>query len=324
MRVAAIWLAFGAALTSGAPAAGGGDEFPSKLIRIIVPYPAGGSTDIMARALQEPLGQLLGQPIVIENRAGAAGLIGVKDVAKSDPDGHTLLFANNGPISIVPLLAKDSGVDALKDFASVSLVSRAPLQLLVHPSVPADDVAGFIAYAKAQPQATLYASAGAGSLGHLSTERFADRTGIKLTHVSYRGQAPTTLAILTGEVKLLITTGSDLLNDYVKEGKIKVLGVSSPGPSVVAPGVEPIVKTVPGYIVDVWFGLLAPAATPPDVIAKLIGALKIVLAEPGLRSRFIGYGVEATWSRPAELDGIIAGEIPEWRRIIDERGMKQQ
>lgn len=312
-----------AALTLDASAAAA-QGFPSRPIRLIVPYPAGGSTDIMARALQEPMAKLLGQPLVIENRAGAAGVVGAKEVAKAEPDGHTLLFANNGPVSIAPLLQKDAGFDPLKSFAPVSLVSMAPLVLVSHSSVPAHDVASLIAYAKAQDDGTLYASAGPGSLGHLSTERFANLAGIKLTHVSYRGQAPTTLAVLTGEVKLLLTTTSDLMNDYIKEGKIKLLGVSSRAPSAVAPGAEPIAKTLPGFTVDVWFGILAPAATPPDIVGKLNDALKTVLAAPDLRQRFIGYGVEATSSAPAELAGIIAAEIPDWRRIIEDRSVKVQ
>lgn len=300
------------------------DSFPSRPIRLIVPYPAGGSTDIMARALQEPMAKILGQPLVIDNRGGAAGTTGANEAARSDPDGYTLLFANNGPISIAPLLQKGVDFDPLKSFAPVSLVSKAPLVLVASEKVPVNDVAGLIAYAKAQTKPMLYATAGPGSLGHLSTERLLNQAGLQMVHVPYRGQAPTTLAVFAGEVDILLTTASDTLNQHIQSGKVKLLGVSSPQVSPVAPGAAPIGDALKGYAVETWFGLLAPAGTPADVIAKLNAALVTVLAMPQLRDRFLTYGVEAASSTPAELGAIVAAEIPAWRKVIEERNVKAE
>jgi tripartite-type tricarboxylate transporter receptor subunit TctC len=170
----------------------------------------------------------------------------------------------------------------------------------------------------------LYATAGPGSLGHLSTERFLNQAGLQMVHVPYRGQAPTTYAIMAGEVDLLLTTTSDTLNEYIRMGKVKLLGVSSSGTSPVAPGAAPIGNALNGYAVETWFGILAPAGTPPDVVEKLNAALKSVLATPQIRDRFLGYGVEASSSTPAELTAIIAAEIPSWRKVIQERNVKAE
>lgn len=313
--VLALWLV---ALAGSAAA----DDYPSRAIRLIVPYPAGGSTDIMARTLQEPLAKILGQPIIIENRGGAAGTTGASEAARAAPDGYTLLFANNGPISIAPLLQKDIGFDPLKSYAPVSLVSKAPLVLVASEKVPVSDVAGLIAYSKAQSKPMLYATAGPGSLGHLSTERFLNQAGLQMIHVPYRGQAPTTLAIFAGEVDILLTTASDTLNEHIRSGKVKLLGVSSPQSSPAAPGAVPIGKVLNGYSVETWFGILAPAGTPPHILQKLNAALGTTLAAPQLRDRFLTFGVEAVASTPAELTAIIAEEIPLWRKVIEERRVK--
>jgi len=302
----------------------GADNYPSRPIRLIVPYPAGGSTDIMARALQEPMAKILGQPLVIDNRGGAAGTTGANEAARADADGYTLLFANNGPISIAPLLQKGVDFDPLKSFAPVSLVSKAPLVLVASEKVPVNDAAGLIAYARAQGKPMLYATAGPGSLGHLSTERFLNQAGLQMVHVPYRGQAPTTLAIFAGEVDILLTTTSDTLNEHIRSGKVKLLGVSSPEPSAVAPGAMAIGNVLKGYSVETWFGILAPAGTPPEIVGKLNAAIGTTLAMPQLRDRFLAYGVEAATSTPAQLSAIIAAEIPAWRKVIEERHVKTE
>jgi tripartite-type tricarboxylate transporter receptor subunit TctC len=300
------------------------DNYPSRPIRLIVPYPAGGSTDIMARALQEPMAKILGQPLIIDNRGGAAGTAGANEAARAGADGYTLLFANNGPISIAPLFQKGVDFDPLKSFAPVSLVSKAPLVLVASEKVPAKDTAGLIAYAKAQGKPMLYATAGPGSLGHLSTERFLNQAGLQMIHVPYRGQALTTFAIFAGEVDILLTTTSDTLNEHVRSGKVKLLGVSSPEPSVVAPGAAPIGNALKGYSVETWFGILAPAGTSPEIVSKLNAAIRTTLEMPQLRDRFLTYGVEAATSTPAELSAIIAAEIPAWRKVIEDRNVKAE
>lgn len=292
-------------------------QYPDKPIKLIVPYSPGGTTDIMARTLQEPLSKVLGQPVIVDNKAGAAGAIGTKQVAISPADGYTLIFGNNGPSAIIPLIQKDVGYDPVKDFAPVSLVSIAPLTLVVHPSVPATNVKELIAWAKTQPGGIDYATAGAGSLGHLSTELFGKEAGIKLNHVPYKGQAPSTMAVLNGEVKLLLTTSSDTQDAAVKAGKLKLLGVSTPKPSPLMPSAPTIGQSLPGYETVVWFGILAPAGTPAPVINRLNAAIREVLAQPEIQKKFVGYGCIATASTPQEFAAMIAAEVPKWKSIVE-------
>ena len=313
-----------AALTLAGVVTASAEDFPTRPIRLVVPYPPGGTTDIMARVLQEPMAKFLGQPVIVENKPGVAGMIGTLEVARGKADGYTLLFANNG-ISIAPFLQKTAEFDPRTSLAAVSRVSRAPFFLTVGSRVPVTDVAGFIEYVKGRPDKVLYASAGPGSFGHLASELFAQRAGLKMVHVPYRGQAPTTQAILAGEVEMLLSTTSSQMNAFISEGKVKLLGVSSAEPSPLAPpGTAVIAKTLPSYVVDVWFGILVASGTPPDVVAKLNAALVATLAAPDIQQRFAGFGVEAAASTPAELNGIIAAEVPEWQKIIVERGIKAE
>ncbi|WP_296328679.1 tripartite tricarboxylate transporter substrate binding protein [Reyranella sp.] len=291
--------------------------YPDRPIRLVVPYAPGGTTDIMARTLQEPLSKALGQPIIVDNKAGAAGAIGTKQVATAAPDGYTLIFGNNGPSAIVPLIQKDVGYDPVKDFAPVSLVSIAPLTLVVHPSVPASNVKELIAWIKTQPNGVEYATAGAGSFGHLATESFGKDAGLKLIHVPYKGQAPSTMAVLNGEVKILLTTSSDMQDAAVKGGKLKLLAVSTATPSPLMPGTPTIGQSLPGYAAVVWFGILAPAGTPAPVIARLNAAIREVLANPELQQKFVGYGGVATASTPQEFADMISAEVPKWKSVIE-------
>jgi tripartite-type tricarboxylate transporter receptor subunit TctC len=201
-------------------------------------------------------------------------------------------------------------------------VSTAPLVLVVHPSVPGNDVKSLIDYAKSKPDGLLYGSAGPGSLGHLSTELFAERAGIKLNHVPYKGQAPSTMGTLAGEVSILLSSASATTYDFAKEGKLKILGVSSAKPSPVVPGARPIGETLPGFEVNIWFGILGPAGIPAPVVAKLQAALVKTLADPTLKERFLAFGVEATSSTSAELGAIMAKEAPEWKKVIEQRNIK--
>jgi tripartite-type tricarboxylate transporter receptor subunit TctC len=299
-------------------------QYPDKPIRLVVPYAPGGTTDIMARTLQEPLSKILGQTVIVDNKAGAAGAIGTAQVAHAAPDGYTLIFGNNGPSAIVPLIQKDVGYDPIKDFAPVSLVSIAPMTLVVHPSVPAGNVKELIAYANAQPNGVEYATAGAGSLGHLATELFGKEAGIKLVHVPYKGQGPSTMAVLNGEVKMLLTTSSDTQDAAVRAGKLRLLGVSTAKPSPLMPGAPTINQSLPGYEVSVWFGILAPAGTPAPVIAKLNAAIREVLANPELQQKFVGFGCIATPSTPQEFANMIGAEVPKWKSVVETQKITTQ
>jgi tripartite-type tricarboxylate transporter receptor subunit TctC len=314
-----------AALLLGAlPVTAAAQQYPDKPIRLVVPYAPGGTTDIMARTLQEPLSKVLGQTVIVDNKAGAAGAIGTAQVANAAPDGYTLIFGNNGPSAIVPLIQKGVGYDPIKDFAPISLVSLAPMTLVVHPSVPVGTVKELIDFARKQPDGLEYGTAGAGSLGHLATELFGKEAGIKLVHVPYKGQALSTMGVLNGEVKLLITTSSDSQDAAVKAGKLKLLGVSTAQPSPLMPGAPTIGESLPGYEASVWFGILAPARTPKPVVDKLNAAIRQVLAQPDVQKRFLGYGCIATASTPQEFAAMIGAEVPKWKGVVEAANITTQ
>jgi tripartite-type tricarboxylate transporter receptor subunit TctC len=312
-----------AAAAIGLPGAAFAQAFPNKPITIVVPYPPGGTTDALARLMQEPLQKQLGQPVVIDNRPGASAVLGTKLVAKAAPDGYTLLFPNNGLV-ISPQVSKEANYAPLKDFAPVSLVSLQPMVLVINPSVPATTTQQFIDYAKANPGKVEYASAGPASFGQLSSELFARRAGISLLHVPYKGQAPTTQAVLTGEVKMLLSTTSPQLNAFAKEGRLRMLGTGSAQPSTLAPGAVPLSQTLPNFHLEVWFGLFAPAGTPPDVVARLNDAIVKVLATPDIKTRFEQAGALAASSTPEQLGTRIADEYASWAAVIKDAGIKPE
>jgi tripartite-type tricarboxylate transporter receptor subunit TctC len=306
------------AIGSGAVA----QPYPTKPIRLLVPYAPGGTTDIMARALQEPMQKSLGQPLVIENKAGGAGSIAMREVARSAPDGYNIAFVNGGLVSTTPVLQKDAGYDGVKDFAPVGLVSVAPMFVVANGNVPVNDLKAFIDYARSNPGKVEYASAGPGSFGHLSSELFARAAGIKMVHVPYKGQAPTTNAVMTGEVKLLITTASATMNSHIASGKLKLLAVGSAEPSPLAPGTPTVSSVLPGYKAETWFALLAPAGTPSDVVTRLNDALGKALAQSDMQQRFTSFGMIAKSSTPEALRQLIIEDVKTWGSVIRETGIK--
>lgn len=306
-----------AAVSPGLSAQG----FPSKPVKLLVPYAPGGTTDLMARALQEPMQKTLGQPVVVDNRAGGAGSIAMREAARATADGYTLVFVNSGQMSVTPLVQKDAGYDSVKDFAPVGLVSLAPMFVVVNGEVPASDLKGFIQYIKQQPNGVDYATAGVGSFGHLSSELFARMAGVKMVHVPYKGQGPTTNAVMTGEVKLLITTPSGAMNSHIASGKLKLLGVGSTEVSPLAPNTPPVATVLPGYKAETWFAVLSAAGTPPEAIAKLNDALAKALAQPDMRERFTGFGLIAKSSTPQQLRDMIAEDVARWAPIVRQLGL---
>ena len=295
--------------------------FPSKPIKLLVPYAPGGTTDIMARVLQEPMQKALGQPLIVENRAGGAGSIAMREAARAPADGYTLVFINNGQIAVTPVLQKDAGYDGIRDYAPVGMVSAAAMFVTVNGAVPADNLRDFIEYARKNPNALEYATAGAGSFGHLSSEMFLRMAGIKMVHVPYKGQAPTVNALLTGEVKMLITTPSAAMTSLIASGKLKLLAVGSSEPSPLAPGTPTVSSVLPDYRAESWFALLAPAGTPPEVIAKLNAALREVLTMPDVKQKLLDLGIEARASSPAEMKAKLVDDIAKWTKVIDQAGI---
>jgi tripartite-type tricarboxylate transporter receptor subunit TctC len=299
------------------------DNFPSRPITIVVPYPAGGTSDGQVRMIQERLSKLLGQPVVVENRAGASGAIGAQFVARSKADGYTLLYPNTG-VLIAPIVNEKAGYDALKDFKPITLVTSVPMVLVAPKSMPGNSLADFIQYARSQPNGVMYASAGPASFGHLASARFAQMAGIKVEHVPYKGEANTTLAVRSGEVQMLLTTPSSAMLGQVQQGNIKLLGVGTAKPSPVLPDAPTLNKTVPGFTSEIWFGLLAPAGTPNGVVSKIHAAVKTIMADEAIRSQLQPTGAVPQTSTPAEFAKLMKDESAQLRSVVRQYGIKAE
>lgn len=298
-------------------------SYPNKPIKIIVPYPAGGLSDFQVRSMAEPLGKLMGQPILVENKSGASGAIGTQAAAASPGDGYTLAFVNNGLV-ITPHLNKQAGYDPIKDLTPISVVTTSPMVMVVNPSIPVNDVREFIRYVKSQQSGVEYGSAGTASFGHMATALFSQATGLNMVHIPYKGEAPMTMALRSGEVKVLITTPSPSMMGAVKEGKLKLLGVASSQPAPLLPGVKQISETVPGFTAEVWFGLFAPSSTPPEIIAKLNEAVTKVVALPEIKEKFAGVGALATSNSSMAFGQIVKDESLRWGELIRKAGIKAE
>jgi len=295
-------------------------NYPTRPIRMIVPYPPAGGTDVVARILADPLSTALGQPIVIDNRGGAAGNLGTDLAAKAPPDGYTILFTLSSH-TINPKLYDNLPFDVERDFAPISLAALSPQILVANPSVPANNVRELIALAKAQPGKLNFASVGTGSPGHIAGELFKLKTGVDMVHVPYKGGGPAVTDTLGGQVQLLFVTLPAAMQ-YVKAGKLKALAVTSDKRSQAAPEIPTIAETVPECIVNSWYGALAPAKTPPAIIAKLQAAFAKVLAMPEVKAKLFQQGAEATSSSSAEFDARIRAELKQWEYVIREAKIK--
>ncbi|MEO9230725.1 MAG: tripartite tricarboxylate transporter substrate binding protein [Devosia sp.] len=288
--------------------------FPSKPIRIVVPYAAGGSTDQLARAIQQPMAEILGQPVIIDNKPGAAGTIGVNDVVRAPADGYTLVFGNTGPNAIVQLMRKVP-YDPLKDLSPISTVVFTPMILAVPSDLPVHNVKEYLAYAKQKADTMNYGSVGIGSLSHLTGEYFNELAGIKMQHIPYNGGAPMMTAFLGGQIQGAFVTGLDGAA-LVASGKVKYLAVATPTRTDVVPGLPAIAEDVKGFKSVAWFGILAPKGIPADVAAKLHAAVVAAVNKPEVRKMFADRKVEAKSSTPAELEAIIKEEIAQWGPVI--------
>jgi tripartite-type tricarboxylate transporter receptor subunit TctC len=299
---------------------GSAQDYPTRPVTFIVPFAAGGGVDSIMRRLSDELQKALGQPIIIENKSGASGVIAAREVIRAKPDGYTLFFVNNGNLAVTPAVVKDANYDGVKDFTPIALVSSAAMVAVVPASVPANDVKGFIDYAKANPVA--YASAGVGSFGQLATELFANRAGIKMTHVPYKGQGPTTTAAVAGEVQLLITTPSGAMNEFINQKRLKLLAVTSPEPSPLAPGTPTIASVLPGYAAESWFAIIGPAGMPADLVAKLNAAISTAVMAPEIQERFKTFGVVAKTTTPQKLTQMVAEEVARWTPVIRDNNIR--
>ena len=322
-RLATLHAATFALIALIVPVAAAAQEYPSRPIRFIVPYPPAGGTDIVARILTEPLSAVLGQPIIIDNKGGAAGNVGTDIAAKAPPDGYSILFTLSSH-TINPKLYDKLPFDVEQDFAPISLAAMIPQILVVHPSVPAGNVKELIALAKANPGKLNYASVGTGSPGHIAGELFKLRTGVDIVHIPYKGGGPAVVDTIGGQVQLLFVS-MPAAWQHVKAGKLKAIAVTSAKRSVAAPEVPTIAESgIPDYVVDSWYGALAPAKTPPAVIAKLNAAFAKVLESKEVREKLLLQGAEATSSTPAEFDRVIRDELQKWEYVIRAANIKPE
>ena len=322
MKTAARFLLTICALA--APALACAQSYPVKPIRFIVPFPPGGPTDTHSRWAGQQLNVAFGQPVVVENRAGAAGIIGTEVAAKAPADGYTLLGGNPGPLTIAPGIRKQLGYDPVRDFAPITLIARNASAWCVHPSVPVKNLKEFVAFAKARPGKINFATPGVGTVGHLAIEYLATATGIKMNHVPYKGAALYTVDLLAGNMdfaQIQIFQAAP----YVKAGKLKALGVTSFERSPLLPGVATAQEQgVKGYTSYNWNGVLAPAGTPKSVIDRIHGVLAKSLNNPETRRQMEAIGYEVSGDGPAEYATFIKSEMEKWAKVARAAGIQPE
>ena len=289
-------------------------SYPTKPIRIIVGYPAGGPTDMIARTVAQKLSPALGQQVIVDNRPGASGIIGAELAVKAPPDGYTLLTV---PITyaVTPSVFPKMPYDAEKDLAPVALVAAAPFILVVHPTLPVKTVKDLIALAKSRPGQINYASASAGGMPHLAGELFNIMAGVKLTHIPYKGAAPATIDLLAGQVSLMFNNMLSAM-PHVKSGKLRAVAVTSAKRSSAVPELPTVAETIPGFEASGWYGAFAPAATPREIIAKLNGEINRLMRQPDVAQRLAGDGVGAVTMTPAEFGTYLHSEIVKWGKVV--------
>ena len=297
--------------------------YPSKPIRMVVPFAAGGGADIVARALGQKLNEAYRQSVVVDNRAGGTTIAGTDMVAKAAPDGYTLLMATSGHV-INPSFFAKLPFDAIKDFAPVTQVTSQAYIFGVYPGLPAKSVSEFVALAKSKPGQLNYASGGNGNATHLGAELLKDLAGIDLVHVPYKGGGPALIALISGEAAMLFSNISFTL-PQIKAGKVRALAVTSAKRSLVAPELPTVAEAgVPGFELTSWYGVLAPAKTPKSIIASLHAEIVKGLNAPDLKARLANDGNEAVGSTPEAFAAYIASEIPKWARVINKSGARME
>ncbi|MDO9564661.1 MAG: tripartite tricarboxylate transporter substrate binding protein [Bradyrhizobium sp.] len=296
-------------------------EWPNRIVKIVVPFPAGGSTDIIAREVAQGLATKFGQPFVVENRPGAGSTVGTGAVARSEGDGYTFLITSSH-FAIVPSLYEQLQYDARKDLKGVSLLVNIPVILVANPSIAVKSVKELIDYDKRDPGKLNFGSSGAGGINHLSGELFNYLGTTKLVHVPYRGTAPAMQDLVAGHVQLMFDAISTSLPN-IKAGLIRPIAWTGAKPSAVLPDLPTIAAAgLPGYETTSWLAMFAPAGTPPELIAKVSGEVKTILNRPDVRDRQVAQGVEIVASTPQELDERVAAEIPKWSTFVKKVGIK--
>jgi tripartite-type tricarboxylate transporter receptor subunit TctC len=316
---AGLLLALGLALVPAGFAQG--QPYPAKPIRLVVPFAPGGASDVLARLVGQKLSERWGQPVVVENKPGAATTVGAADVAKAPADGYTLMLAP-APFVIAPLMYQKLTFDAARDFTGIALLASSPLMLTAHPSVAANTPQDLLAFAKAHPGTLMYGSPGNGSVPHLATELFKLRTGTELTHVAYKGGGPAVTDLVAGHIKLMFASPIEV-SQHVTAGRLKYIVASTRNRVPSVPNVPTVAEL--GYAdfdVVAWFGIVAPSATPKDIVSKLSQEIGRVLAAPDVREKFAAQGAEITFMPADEFDRFLAREREQWAQAIKVSGAK--
>ena len=296
--------------------------YPTKPIRMVLPFPPGGTTDILGRVAAQKLTEALGQQVIPDNRPGASGNIGTEQVAKAPPDGYTLVTAPGSTLTIHPSLYAKLGFDPLKDFAPVTIIAAVPNLLVVHPSLPVRTVKELIALAKARPDQLNYASTGAGQSTHLSMELFKSMAGVKITHVPYKGSAPAVTDLIGGHVSLMFDNMPSAL-PHAKAGKLRGIAVSTLKRAAVTPELPTVAESgLPGFEVNVWFGVLAPAGTPRDIVQRLHGVLVKALQSPDVRERLSTQGAEPVGNTPEQFTAQMKADLVKWAKVVKAANIK--
>jgi tripartite-type tricarboxylate transporter receptor subunit TctC len=310
------------ALPLAAPITAAAQAWPSKQIRIIVPFPPAGFNDILGRVLAQELPKTLGQPVIVENRAGSGSLIGTELAAKSPPDGYTLFIAAL-PFSVIQSLYKTS-LDVTRDFAPITLAGVSDNMLVAHPSFPANSVADLIRIAKEKPGRVNYGSSGGGTSVHLCMELFKTMSKTYMTHIPYKGSAPVVADLIAGQVDVMFDNLPNVIT-HVKSGRMKALAVSGPKRSPLAPEVPTVAEAgVPGFEVTVWFGFLAPAGTPRDIVQRLNAESTRIINSPEVSDRFMKLGVTPATGTPEQFGDMIKSEVGRWAKVIKDAGIKTE
>lgn len=322
MPTKALWRGTLAALTlctATAASYAAPSEWPTKPITLVVPYPPGGPTDIVARSVAKGLGDELGQTVIIDNRSGAGGNIGAELVAKSAPDGYTLLLATTAH-AINMSLFKDLSYDTSKSFVPLSLLTQGPLVIVSRPDLPANNVQELIALAKSSPGKLTFASSGNGQSTHLAAELFNAMAGTRMVHVPYRGSAPAMTDVMGGQTDIMFNTMLSSM-PYVRDGKLKAFAVTSATRSPAAPDLPTVAEAaLPGYAATAWNGLMAPAGTPDTVVQKLSSTLKKVLGDKALQQQFAQQGFDTEWMSPGDFHIFVDNEIKKWAEVVKTSG----
>jgi tripartite-type tricarboxylate transporter receptor subunit TctC len=321
-RTAALCLLAAAAAVLPAHDAGA-QAYPARNVQLIVPYPAGGSIDIMSRAVAQRLAEAWGRNVVVDNRPGASGMIGTETATKADPDGHVLLGHTSSYPATAAVRAK-LPFDPARAIIPVAMIARAPMLLAVHPSVPATSVKELVALAKKNPGKLNYGSSGTGGNNHFSGALFASAAGVKMTHIPYKGISPAVTALASGEVEMIISSQAALL-PAMKSNRVRILGVSSLEKSALFPDLAPIAKSgVPGYTYELWWGVFAPAGMPAERIAFINTAVNKILASPEMKKFLDNEGAEPWSLTPAQLTDLLPKEIARYKKAAQEAGIPPQ